>query len=129
MREYYAFRTHDRIGEGHIILLGGRLFLQFVVDSWCSMERGRLLWVQTHYLIIRIDLYNNIIDDFRHGDVDATDVGKHVILPSSSLVGTNTCNRTFKIHWSSARNMAIQIYSSLLHVIQNGMKYKRLFGL
>lgn len=48
MREYYAYRTHYRLHEGRTWLLRGRLFLQFILDAWCSVERVRLLWVQTH---------------------------------------------------------------------------------
>lgn len=87
MREYYAFRAQYRTAEGRTLLLGGRLLLQFLVDAWCSVERGRLLWVQRNQSIIRSDLYNNIVDSFRRGDVDATDVGKRIILPSSFTGG------------------------------------------
>lgn len=41
-REYYSFRLQYCLVEGHTLLLGGRLFLQSVVDAWCSVERGRL---------------------------------------------------------------------------------------
>ncbi|XP_074328068.1 uncharacterized protein LOC141665980 [Apium graveolens] len=34
MREIQAFRLQCRASEGHTLLLGGRLFLQYVVDSW-----------------------------------------------------------------------------------------------
>ncbi|WOG82236.1 hypothetical protein DCAR_0101398 [Daucus carota subsp. sativus] len=58
MREYYAFRAQYRTAEGRTLLVGGRLLLQFLVDA-C----------------------------FRPGDVDATDVGKRIILPSSFTGG------------------------------------------
>ncbi|XP_074355017.1 uncharacterized protein LOC141693724 [Apium graveolens] len=87
MPEYYAFRAQYRIGEGHTLLLGGRLFLQFIVDALCSVERSRLLWVHIHQSIIRSDLYNNIVDSLRRGDIDATEVGRRVILPSSFTGG------------------------------------------
>ncbi|KAL8121432.1 hypothetical protein AgCh_018235 [Apium graveolens] len=96
MREYYAFRAHYRIGEGHTLLLDGRLFLQFIVDAWCSVERSRLLWVHRHQSIIRSDLYNNIIDSLRRGDVDATEVGRRVILPSSFTGGYRYMQQNFQ---------------------------------
>ena len=96
MRQYYAFRIHCHLAEGRTVLLGGRLFLQFVVDAWCSVERGQLLWVQTHQHIIRSDLYNNIVDSLRRGDVDATDVGKRVILPSSFTGGYRYMQQNFQ---------------------------------
>lgn len=96
MRQYYAYRTHYRLHEGRTLLLGGRLFLQFIVDAWCSVERVRLLWVQRHQSIIRSDLYNNIVDSLRRGDVDATDVGKRVILPSSFTGGYRYMQQNFQ---------------------------------
>lgn len=95
-REYYSFRTQYRAHEGHTLLLGGHLFLQFVVDAWCSVERGRLQWVRTHQSIIRSDLYNNIVDSLRRGDVVATDVGKRVVLPSSFTGGYRYMQQNFQ---------------------------------
>ncbi|XP_074345440.1 uncharacterized protein LOC141684401 isoform X2 [Apium graveolens] len=96
MREYYAFRAQYRVAEGHTLLLGGRLFLQFIVDAWCSVERVRLVWVQRHQSIIRSDLYNNIVDSLRRGDVDATEVGRRVILPSSFTGGYRYMQQNFQ---------------------------------
>ncbi|XP_074353413.1 uncharacterized protein LOC141692437 [Apium graveolens] len=73
MREYYAFREHYHIAEGHTLLLGGRLFLRLIIDAWCSVERSRLLWVHIHQSIVISDLYDNIVDNLRCGDVDATE--------------------------------------------------------
>lgn len=61
-REYYAFKLQYRQAEGHTLLLAGRLFLQFIVDAWCAVERSRLQWIREHQSIIRSDLYNNIVD-------------------------------------------------------------------
>lgn len=44
-REYQAFRLQYHDDEGHSLLLGGRLFLQYVVDALCCVERGKLKWV------------------------------------------------------------------------------------
>ncbi|XP_074339091.1 uncharacterized protein LOC141677199 isoform X4 [Apium graveolens] len=96
MREYYVFRAQYRRGEGHTIILGGRLFLQFIVDAWCSVEHGRLMWVRRHQSLIRSELYNNIVDSMRRGDVDATDVGKRVVLPSSFTGGYRYMQQNFQ---------------------------------
>jgi hypothetical protein len=34
MREYYAYRLQQRSHEGTTLLLGGRLFQQFIVDAY-----------------------------------------------------------------------------------------------
>ncbi|KAK1402479.1 hypothetical protein POM88_002084 [Heracleum sosnowskyi] len=87
MREFQTFRLQYRSSEGHTLLLGGRLFLQYVVDAWCCIERGRLKWVELHQSIIRSELYNNLVDSFSRGDVSAADVGKRIVLPSSFTGG------------------------------------------
>lgn len=83
MREYYAFRLQYRENEGHTLLKGGRLFLQFVVDAWACVEHGRLSWVMNNQATLRAELYNNIIDSVSKGDTCATSVGKRVVLPPS----------------------------------------------
>lgn len=96
MREYYAFRAQYRDDEGHTLLRGGRVFLQFLLDAWCSVERGRLRWVRRHQSIIQSDLYNNIVDNYTRGDVVATDVGKRIILPSSFTGGYRYMQQNFQ---------------------------------
>lgn len=39
MRQFYCFRLQHRDGEGHTLIRGGRLFLQFVVDAWALLVR------------------------------------------------------------------------------------------
>ncbi|PIA50768.1 hypothetical protein AQUCO_01200187v1 [Aquilegia coerulea] len=41
MREYYAFQIQQRLDEGHGLLRGGRLFQQFLVDSYACIEENR----------------------------------------------------------------------------------------
>lgn len=95
-REYYSFRLQYRLAQGRTLLLGGRLLLQFIIDTWCSVECGRLQWVRTHQSIIRSDLYNNIVDSLRRGDLVATDVGKRIVLPSSFTGGYRYMQQNFQ---------------------------------
>nr|XP_017217380.1 PREDICTED: uncharacterized protein LOC108194955 [Daucus carota subsp. sativus] len=96
MREFQAFRLQNRATEGHTLLFGGRLFLQYVVDAWCCIERSRLKWVERHQSIIRSDLYKNIVDSVSHGDISAADVGKRVVLPSSFTGGYRYMQQNFQ---------------------------------
>ncbi|KAK1383672.1 hypothetical protein POM88_021407 [Heracleum sosnowskyi] len=77
------WRLQYREREGHTLIGGGRLFLQFVVDAWASIEHSRISWVLTNQSILRSDVYNNIVDSVNRGDVDATKIGKRIVLPSS----------------------------------------------
>ncbi|XP_074371155.1 uncharacterized protein LOC141712209 isoform X1 [Apium graveolens] len=96
MREFQAFRLQYRVSEGHNLLLGGRLFLQYIVDAWCCIECGRLKWVELHQSIIRSELYNNIVDNFSRGDVSAADVGKRIVLPSSFTGGNRYMQQNYQ---------------------------------
>ena len=42
MREYYASRLQQHFHEGKALLLGRRLFHQFIVDAYSSIEEERL---------------------------------------------------------------------------------------
>ncbi|KAL8101721.1 hypothetical protein AgCh_033567 [Apium graveolens] len=96
MREFQAFRLQYRVSERHSLLLGGRIFLQYIVDAWCCIERGRLKWVELHQSIIRSELYNNIVDSFSRGDVSAADVGKRIVLPSSFTGGNRYMQQNYQ---------------------------------
>ena len=46
MREYYAYRLQKCFHEGKTLLLGRRLFQQFIVDAYTSIKDERLQWVR-----------------------------------------------------------------------------------
>lgn len=69
--------------EGHSLIGGGRLFLQFVIDAWACVEHTRLTWVLLNQTILRSGLYINVVDSINKGDTDATKIGKWIVLPSS----------------------------------------------
>jgi hypothetical protein len=59
-RRYYAYRFHIRENEPETIFRGGRLFQQYVVDAWSSIESSELYWLRTHQKDIRSDLYQGV---------------------------------------------------------------------
>jgi hypothetical protein len=65
-RRYYAYRLHIRDNEPETIFRGGRLFQQYVVDAWSSIEGSELYWLRTHQKDIRADLYQGV---FLQGNV------------------------------------------------------------
>ena len=85
-RCYYAHRLHSRPGEQPLLLLGGNLFQQFVVDAWASVEQSNLNWVKNHQKELRSDVYSGLRDAVL-GDADnnlnLAQHGQRVILPSS----------------------------------------------
>ena len=65
------------------MLLGGRLFQQFIVDAYTSIEEERLQWVRQNQLKLWYELYGGLKDVVLHGDTNPKIVGKRIILPSS----------------------------------------------
>ncbi|XP_026398220.1 uncharacterized protein LOC113293999 [Papaver somniferum] len=86
MREYYAFIIQQRAGDGQTLLRGGRLFQQYVVNAYATIEQSRLQWVKSHQKEIRCDLYNCIKEAVRAKYTKPASTGR-VILPSTFTGG------------------------------------------
>ena len=84
-RCYYAYRLHPRILEPDTIFRCGRLFQQYVVDTWASIETSNLFWICTHQKDIHADTYQGICDVVNNADVNPNlaQQGTHIILPST----------------------------------------------
>ncbi|KAL6999590.1 hypothetical protein U1Q18_052364 [Sarracenia purpurea var. burkii] len=90
MREFYAFRFQFRDDEGMTLvtlLQGGRLFQQFVVDCYATIEQYRLNFTKCNQNVLRTNLYRGLEDAVTTGDVDASALGRRFILPSSFTGG------------------------------------------
>ncbi|KAG0580812.1 hypothetical protein KC19_4G201500 [Ceratodon purpureus] len=93
-REYFAFRLFPRNSEFSIILCGGKLFQQFIVDAWAATEQNRLNYIRMNQSDLRTDLYQGLADalqDDGERNMNLENLGRRIILPSS--------------HIGSARNM------------------------
>ncbi|XP_026459022.1 uncharacterized protein LOC113359644 [Papaver somniferum] len=86
MREYYAFRLQQRSNEGQTLIRGGRLFQQFVVDAYATIEQCRLKWVRGHHEEIRADVFQGIKEAVAAGDTEPGTAGR-IILPSTFTGG------------------------------------------
>lgn len=67
---------------GQTARLGGRLFQQYIIDAFSSIEQTRLWWFRKNQTILRNELYSNICDSVRSGDISTSTVGRGVILPA-----------------------------------------------
>ena len=83
MREYYAYRLQQHFHEGKTLLLGRRLFQQFIVDAYTSIEEERLQWVRFNKKNLRSELYYGLKDAVLRGNIDPITAGKQIVLPSS----------------------------------------------
>ncbi|XP_019058078.1 PREDICTED: uncharacterized protein LOC104814022 [Tarenaya hassleriana] len=87
IREFYAYQIQTRLSEGMTIVKAGRLFQQYVVDAYTTIEQERIRWTRNNQKILRADLYNNVFDAVDKGDINAKVLGRRVILPPSFTGG------------------------------------------
>ena len=83
MLEYYAFRLQQRRCEATTLIHGDRLFQQYIVDAFASIEENRLRFIVKNNKNLRSEVYKGIKDALHKGDVDGNSISKRVILPAS----------------------------------------------
>ncbi|XP_035838033.1 uncharacterized protein LOC110900453 [Helianthus annuus] len=94
MREYYCYKFQIRSTE-NVLLFGGRLLQQFVVDVYIKIETSRLEFCERNKAKIRADLYQGLVDCVNAGEVHANIVGKRIVLPASFIGGPRDMRRRF----------------------------------
>ncbi|CAN1249080.1 ATP-dependent DNA helicase pif1 [Linum perenne] len=67
--DFYAYRLQTRLGEGHTLLLSGKVFQQYVVNAYALIEAERLEWIRDNQRKLRVNYYNGL--------------RKHIILSST----------------------------------------------
>ncbi|KDQ32681.1 hypothetical protein PLEOSDRAFT_153646 [Pleurotus ostreatus PC15] len=84
--EYFRYRLHIRAHETVHLFRAGKLFQEWIVDSWALSEQSRLLWVTLNQKALRVDNLRGLMDAVA-ADANATgaDAGQRVILPSSFI--------------------------------------------
>ncbi|XP_074314080.1 uncharacterized protein LOC141649285 [Silene latifolia] len=92
-REYYAYKFQIR--HGNLLIRGGRLFQQFIVDMYVKIENTRLDILRLNQEAIRADLYQGILDTLELGEISACNVGKRIVLPPSFLGGPRDMRRRY----------------------------------
>ena len=76
---------------------GGRLFQQYLVDTWASIESSKLYWIRSNQKTIRAELYDGLKDALRGVEnVDASQMGKHIVLPASHPGSTHHMFQLFQ---------------------------------
>ena len=80
--QFYAYHLIQR-DNFNILLRGGRLLQQYIVDMFAKIEQLRLNYCFYHQNDLRAELYQGLNDAVHAGDVDGVTVGRKIILPSS----------------------------------------------
>ena len=76
---------HIRLQEPTTLFLAGRLFQQYIVDVFAVVDQAKLDWIRMHQAQIRADLYNGLADAIVPDEVNASALGRRIVLPSSFL--------------------------------------------
>ena len=103
-RAFYAHRLHTRPGLQPALFWGGKLFQQYVVDAWASIEQNMLNWVRFNQKELRADVYQGLRDAAmgdRDENFNLAEHGQRLILPST--------------HIGSERNM-LQLYQDSMAI-------------
>jgi len=84
--DYAAYRIQQREPEFSLLLRGGRLFQQYLVDMWAAADQSRLNYFRYHQPNIRASVYSSVSDAVDN-NVDLHGVGQRFVLPSSYTGG------------------------------------------
>ena len=79
---FYSYKLMVR-DEFSILLHGGRLFQQYVVDMYAKVESGRLTFHRFNQDTLHAELYQGLCDAVNNGDTDGNNIGRLVVLPAS----------------------------------------------
>lgn len=80
--QFYAYLLQER-DEFSILLRGGRLLQEYLVDAYACVEQNRLNYLRMNQKKLRVELYSGLHDALNAGDDNAAEVGRKFILPSS----------------------------------------------
>jgi hypothetical protein len=94
-RCYYAYRIHWRTEGSDMLFRAGRLFQQYVVDAWASVEESNLCWIRLNQKDLKADTYQ-VLCDAVAADAAPDDQGHRFILPSSHAGSPRHMNQLFQ---------------------------------
>ena len=93
---YYAYRFHPRPGEQPLLLWGGNLFQEFVVDAWAFVEQSTLNWVRFHQKELWADVYSGIRDAVLGDREENINLAEH---GRSLHLATNSYRNPIRVWW------------------------------
>ncbi|XP_010430689.1 PREDICTED: uncharacterized protein LOC104714922 [Camelina sativa] len=87
MREFYVYRIFERYEESSTIDMAGKLFQQFLVDAFTTIESNRLNYIWINQSKLRTERVDKIIEAAEKGHEDLAQHGKRIFIPSSFTGG------------------------------------------
>ena len=79
---YYAYGIHWHPEKSDVLFWAGRLFQQYVVDAWASVEESNLCWIRLNQTQLKADTYQGLHDAVAN-DLAPEEQGHQFILSSS----------------------------------------------
>ncbi|XP_071687954.1 uncharacterized protein [Rutidosis leptorrhynchoides] len=98
MNMFYSYQIHDRFNQFGLLLRCGRLFQQYIVTVYCSIELDRQDYVRCNQRDIHNEYLFGLYDALDRGDHYGSEVGSRTILPASFTGGP----RYMYIHYLDA---------------------------
>ena len=80
MRQFFSFRIQQRKNEFTTILLGKKLFQQFLVDSYTMIEAQWLSFVRNNQKNLRADMYKGLMEAILRGETNPSLQGKRAVV-------------------------------------------------
>ena len=83
--DYYAFLLHIQINESDALFRFGRLFQEFIVDAYTTIEQNRLKWIRFNQDKLSVEKYSNVMNAATDDITDLRNIGTPTVLPSSFI--------------------------------------------
>ena len=71
MRDFYCYQLQQRINQRNTLFKSGRLFQQYIVDAYASVEEHRLDYIRKNQSNLWSEIYQGIQDAVTKGHTDA----------------------------------------------------------
>ncbi|WKX98137.1 hypothetical protein Q1695_013657 [Nippostrongylus brasiliensis] len=94
-REYYSYLISLR-SSFNPLHHAGKLFQQYLVDSYVKIEQNRLNYARTHQRELRCDSYQGLMDHLMGSEDVQTAAGQRIILPSSFQGGPRAMHQSYQ---------------------------------
>ncbi|TFK58668.1 hypothetical protein BDN72DRAFT_746666, partial [Pluteus cervinus] len=105
LTRHTAFRIHDRRCEFSVLLRGGKLFQQYLVDMWAAAEQARLSFLRNNQGLLRASLYSGLQDAVAQADnaIPLDSLGTRYVLPSTHIGSPRHMQQRFQDAMAVAR--------------------------
>ena len=94
LKQWISYHLMDRRDHFNPVHHANKLGQQWIVDMYCKMELARLKFVRLNQKKLRADLYGGLVDNLIQ-DVDLTNTGRPIILPSTVVASPRYMHQKF----------------------------------